>query len=54
MAPCAYAEAAWTAHRDRHDRLRFGRRGPTLLNQSAMVQIYALLAWDPSDYGVLA
>ena len=50
----AYAEAAWTAHRDRHDRFRFGRRGPTLLDQSAMVQIYALLAWDPSDYGVLA
>ena len=50
----AYAEAAWTARRDRHDRFRFGRGGPTLLDQSAMVQIYALLAWDPSDYGALA
>ena len=50
----AYAEAAWTAHRDRHDRFRFGRGGPTLLDQSAMVQVYALLAWDPDDYGALA
>ena len=40
----AYAEAAWTWHRDRHDRFRFGRGGPALLDQSAMVQIYALLA----------
>ena len=49
-----YAEAAWTAHRDRHDRFRFRRGGPTLLDQSAMVQVYALLAWDPGDYGALA
>ncbi len=50
----AYAETAWTARRDRHDRFRFARRGPTLLDQSAMVQVYALLAWDPEDYGALA
>jgi hypothetical protein len=50
----AYAEAAWAAHRDRRDRFRFGRGGPTLLHQSAMVQVYALLAWDPGDYGMLA
>jgi hypothetical protein len=50
----AYAEAAWAAHRDRRDRFRFGRGGPTLLHQSAMVQVYALLAWDPGDYGTLA
>ena len=50
----AYAEMAWTARRDRHDRFRFARGGPTLLDQSAMVQIYALLAWDPEDYGALA
>jgi Glycosyl hydrolase family 76 len=49
-----YAEAAWTGHRDRHDRFRFGRGGPTLLDQSAMVQVFALLAWDPGDYGALA
>jgi len=53
-AMSAYAEAAWASHRDGHDRFRFGRAGPTLLHQSAMVQIYALLAWDPSDYGALA
>jgi hypothetical protein len=53
-AMSAYAGAAWTAHRDRHDRFRFGRGGPTLLDQSAMVQVYALLAWDPDDYRSLA
>jgi hypothetical protein len=50
----AYADAAWTANRDRHDRFRFSRGGPTLLDQSAMVQIYAMLAWDPADYARLA
>jgi hypothetical protein len=50
----AYAEVAWTARRDRHDRFRFARGGPTLLDQSAMVQIYALLARDPEDYAALA
>jgi predicted alpha-1,6-mannanase (GH76 family) len=50
----AYADAAWTARRDRQDRFRFRRGGPTLLDQSAMVQIYALLAWDPGAYGSLA
>ena len=54
QAMSAYAGAAWTAHRDRHDRFRFGRGGPTLLDQSAMVQVYALLAWDPEDYSSLA
>jgi hypothetical protein len=49
-----YADAAWTANRDRHDRFRFSRGGPTLLDQSAMVQIYAMLAWDPADYALLA
>jgi predicted alpha-1,6-mannanase (GH76 family) len=53
-AMSAYAQAAWASHRDRHDRFRFGRGGPTLLHQSAMVQIYALLAWHPDDYGALA
>jgi hypothetical protein len=49
-----YAESAWRMYRDRHDRFRFSRGGPTLLDQSAMVQIYALLAWDRGDYGRLA
>jgi hypothetical protein len=53
-AICTYAEAVWASRRDRHDRFRFRRSGPTLLDQSAMVQIYALLAWDPADYGALA
>lgn len=53
-AMSAYAQVAWASHRDRHDRFRFGRGGPTLLHQSAMVQIYALLAWHPDDYPVLA
>lgn len=53
-AMSGYAETAWTLYRDRHDRFRFRRGGPALLDQSAMVQIYALLAWDPSDYGALA
>jgi hypothetical protein len=49
-----YAESAWSIRRDRRDRFRFGHRATTLLDQSAMVQIYALLAWDPEDYGRLA
>jgi predicted alpha-1,6-mannanase (GH76 family) len=53
-AMSAYAEAAWVTRRDRRDRFRFGRGGPTLLDQSAMVQVYALLAWDPVEYGALA
>jgi hypothetical protein len=50
----AYADAAWTANRDRHDRFRFSRGGPTVLDQSAMVQIYAMLAWEPAGYARLA
>ncbi len=49
-----YAQTAWILRRDRHDRFRFRRGGAVLLDQSAMVQIYALLAWDPGDYSVLA
>jgi glycosyl hydrolase family 76 len=50
----SYAELAWSTRRDRHDRFRFAGRATTLLDQSAMVQIYALLAWDPADYRRLA
>jgi predicted alpha-1,6-mannanase (GH76 family) len=53
-AMSAYADAAWNTARDRHDRLRLSRGAVTLLDQSAMVQIYALMAWDPAAYGVLA
>jgi hypothetical protein len=50
----AYAGLGWAARRDRHDRFRFARGGPRLLDQSAMVQVYALLAWDPDDYRSVA
>jgi predicted alpha-1,6-mannanase (GH76 family) len=50
----AYADAAWHERRDRRDRFHVSGGGVTLLNQSAMVQLFALLAWDPSAYGNLA
>jgi hypothetical protein len=49
-----YADRAWSDHRDRRDRFSFPGRGATLLGQSAMVQLLALLAWDPADYPKLA
>jgi hypothetical protein len=49
-----YAEWAWTTRRDRRNRFDFPNGGVTLLNQSAIVQILALLAWDPATYGRLA
>lgn len=49
-----YADGAWSRARDRHDRFHLADGGVTLLNQSALVQVLALLAWDPSEYGKLA
>jgi len=49
-----YVDRAWDQRRDQRDRFHFPRSGLTLLGQSAMVQLLALLAWDPSDYGKLA
>ncbi len=49
-----YADRAWTERRDRLDRFHFSKRGVTLLDQSAMVQLLALLAWDPGEYHKLA
>lgn len=49
-----YADDAWCRRRDRHDRFHLSHGGVTLLNQSALVQLLALLAWDPSEYGKLA
>jgi hypothetical protein len=49
-----YADWAWDQRRDLHDRFRLSGRALTLLDQSAMVQVLALLAWDPNDYGKLA
>jgi uncharacterized protein YyaL (SSP411 family) len=48
-----FADAAWSEARDR--RQLFHLRGrATLLDQSAMVQVLALLAWDPAAYSRLA
>jgi hypothetical protein len=49
-----YADFAWDEKRDRHDQFHLSSGGVTLLNQSAIVQLLALLAWDPGDYGKLA
>ena len=49
-----YADHAWDERRDRHDRFHLADGGVTLLNQSAMVQLLALLAWDPGAYRKLA
>jgi Glycosyl hydrolase family 76 len=49
----SFAEAAWNEARDRRDLFHL-RGAPTLLDQSAMVQVLALLAWDPANYGRLA
>lgn len=50
----AYADGAWSKRRDRHDGFHFSSGGVTLLDQSAMVQLLALLAWDPGAYRKLA
>ncbi|HWF54038.1 MAG TPA: glycoside hydrolase family 76 protein [Solirubrobacteraceae bacterium] len=50
----AYADAAWERWRDGEDRFTLGPDGTSLLTQSALVQILALLAWDPAAYGTLA
>jgi predicted alpha-1,6-mannanase (GH76 family) len=50
----AYADRAWHEQRTRSDCFRFYGGGVTLLDQSAMVQILALLAWDPVAYHKLA
>lgn len=49
-----YADHTWAQRRDRHDRFHFPNGGVTLLGQSAMVQLLALLAWDPEQYQRLA
>ena len=49
-----YADEAWCRTLDRHDRFHLSHGGVTLLSQSALVQLLALLAWDPSEYRKLA
>jgi hypothetical protein len=48
-----YADWAWEEKRDRRDRFPISDQDK-LLDQSAIVQILALLAWDPGDYALLA
>jgi hypothetical protein len=50
----SYADRAWHEQRTPSDCFRFSGHGVTLLDQSAMVQMLALLAWDPAAYGKLA
>lgn len=51
----AYADRVWDSNRDAETGLfRFGTSTRTqLLEQAAMTQIYAVLAWSPSEYGNL-
>lgn len=49
-----WAEDAWDTGRDERDRFHLRRDGVTLLNQSAVVSAFALLAWPQEDLGRLA
>jgi hypothetical protein len=54
-AMAEFGEIAWSrAQQGRRGLFGIGGGGPKLLEQSAYVQILALLAWDPSSYGLLA
>ncbi len=51
-----YADAAWDSphvHQPGTGLFPFGREATTLLDQAAMVQLYACLAWDPGRYELL-
>jgi Glycosyl hydrolase family 76 len=51
-----YAEDAWNNHRSSNGLFSFASSSGTgyqLLDQGAMLQIYAMLAWNPSDYAKL-
>ena len=50
----AYTDYAWHERRDHRDSFHLCNGGVTLLNQSAMVQLLALLSWDPDGYRKLA
>jgi hypothetical protein len=49
-----YADRCWDQARDRRTCFHLSDGGVTLLNQSALVQLLALLAWDPRNYRKLA
>jgi Glycosyl hydrolase family 76 len=48
----AYADEAWETRRDENN--LFPKGAPTLVKHAAMIQIFAVLAWDPAQYGKLA
>jgi hypothetical protein len=51
-----YADDAWANHRSSSGLFTFASHsgnGYQLLDQGAMLQIYAMLAWNPSQYGKL-
>ncbi len=50
----AYADALLARPRDRHGLIRARDAPATLLDQSAVVSVLALLAWDPDAYASLA
>jgi hypothetical protein len=49
-----YADHAWETLRDDRDCFHFSGSPTSLLDQSAMVQVLALLAWNPDDYPRIA
>ncbi|MBV9166859.1 MAG: hypothetical protein JO321_12330 [Solirubrobacterales bacterium] len=55
LAMQTYAEDAWSNYRSRKTLFRFSASAASLdlLDQAAMVQILATLAWDPGDYPML-
>ncbi len=50
----AYVDRMWARRGDREGRIHNGNGGVTLLHQSAIVQLLALLAWAPDEYRRLA
>jgi hypothetical protein len=50
----SYAEEAWSRRRSHDDLLPRADGAVTLLDQSALVSVLALLAWAPADYTRLA
>ncbi|MGH2866052.1 MAG: glycoside hydrolase family 76 protein [Solirubrobacteraceae bacterium] len=53
-AAVGYADRLWSERRDSRDLFPFRGDTTTLLDQSAAVQLFALLAWDLGDYGRIA
>lgn len=50
----AYADEVWDTHRGRANVFELSRGAPKLIDQAAMVQIYALLGLDAAAYAQLA